>query len=191
MSEFQNFFIAGEFCLDICNTFDHLHTPPESDLFSDRAMVLRWAKVAGVLPANNKNFPLADERFYKKLLGTRALLFKVFIPFTHAALPSKSDLDSLNTLVQEKNAKVKIILDGKRFSSIFDTEDTFEKIEFEAIHGASELLLSIIPGRLKQCEGCGWLFYDRSRTHARRWCTMELCGNRAKARRHYERSRQT
>jgi predicted RNA-binding Zn ribbon-like protein len=36
-------------------------------------------------------------------------------------------------------------------------------------------------------EGCSWLFLDTSRNRSRRWCSMEDCGNRAKARRHYER----
>ncbi len=38
--------------------------------------------------------------------------------------------------------------------------------------------------RLKICpEGtCQWVFYDRSKNRSRRWCTMEVCGNRAKTR---------
>jgi len=35
-----------------------------------------------------------------------------------------------------------------------------------------------------------WLFIDRSRTHRRRWCSMQTCGNRHKARRHYQRIKQ-
>jgi predicted RNA-binding Zn ribbon-like protein len=39
--------------------------------------------------------------------------------------------------------------------------------------------------RLKLCSSqlCRWAFYDRSRNHSSRWCTMASCGNRAKARR--------
>jgi predicted RNA-binding Zn ribbon-like protein len=39
--------------------------------------------------------------------------------------------------------------------------------------------------RIKECGGhaCGWLFYDRSKNNRRRWCEMEVCGNRAKQRR--------
>ncbi len=38
--------------------------------------------------------------------------------------------------------------------------------------------------RLKAChaETCRWVFYDRSRNESRRWCSMEICGNRNKAR---------
>ncbi|HET7339638.1 MAG TPA: CGNR zinc finger domain-containing protein [Candidatus Dormibacteraeota bacterium] len=39
--------------------------------------------------------------------------------------------------------------------------------------------------RLKLCtdDGCRWAFYDRSKNHSSRWCSMASCGNRAKARR--------
>jgi predicted RNA-binding Zn ribbon-like protein len=38
--------------------------------------------------------------------------------------------------------------------------------------------------RLKVCpnEACQWAFYDRSKNRSGRWCTMEVCGNRMKAR---------
>jgi predicted RNA-binding Zn ribbon-like protein len=41
--------------------------------------------------------------------------------------------------------------------------------------------------RLKAClnDACRWAFYDHSRNRAGRWCTMEICGNRSKARRAY------
>lgn len=38
--------------------------------------------------------------------------------------------------------------------------------------------------RLKACPGkdCGWAFYDHSRNQAGTWCSMSVCGSRAKAR---------
>jgi len=44
--------------------------------------------------------------------------------------------------------------------------------------------------RLKVCadETCAWAYYDVSRNASRAWCSMESCGNRAKARRHRRRS---
>ena len=38
--------------------------------------------------------------------------------------------------------------------------------------------------RLKACaaEDCLWAFYDSSRNRSRTWCSMEVCGNRAKTR---------
>jgi predicted RNA-binding Zn ribbon-like protein len=45
-------------------------------------------------------------------------------------------------------------------------------------------------GRLKLCGSstCRWAFFDRSRNHSSRWCTMASCGNRQKARRFRERA---
>ncbi|MDR7381806.1 CGNR zinc finger domain-containing protein [Promicromonospora iranensis] len=39
--------------------------------------------------------------------------------------------------------------------------------------------------RLKVCarDTCRWAFYDASRNHARRWCSMSGCGNYVKMRR--------
>jgi predicted RNA-binding Zn ribbon-like protein len=38
--------------------------------------------------------------------------------------------------------------------------------------------------RLKACRApdCHWAFYDRARNRSRAWCSMAVCGNRAKAR---------
>lgn len=46
------------------------------------------------------------------------------------------------------------------------------------------------PDRLKICPNCHWLFLDRSRNRSRAWCDMAVCGNRAKASRHYRRNRE-
>ncbi|MFE5336491.1 CGNR zinc finger domain-containing protein [Isoptericola sp. NPDC056573] len=46
------------------------------------------------------------------------------------------------------------------------------------------------PGRLRPCanDECRLFLLDRSRAGRARWCSMATCGNRAKARRHYERT---
>ncbi|WP_030055551.1 MULTISPECIES: CGNR zinc finger domain-containing protein [Streptomyces] len=45
--------------------------------------------------------------------------------------------------------------------------------------------------RIKQCahEACILYFFDTSQNGRRRWCRMAVCGNRAKAARHYEKAR--
>ncbi len=47
--------------------------------------------------------------------------------------------------------------------------------------------------RLKVCadDTCAWAYYDVSRNASRSWCSMQVCGNKAKARRHRERARAT
>ncbi len=56
-------------------------------------------------------------------------------------------------------------------------------------------VLSLMAGfdraRLRICGNCGWLFIDRSKNRSRIWCDMNVCGNRQKAARHYQRKRET
>jgi len=58
---------------------------------------------------------------------------------------------------------------------------------------AVDLLTHVDLAPLRACPpaegGCGWLFLDRSRARSRRWCVMEDCGARAKARRLNDRRR--
>ena len=47
------------------------------------------------------------------------------------------------------------------------------------------------PGRLRPCANpeCHLFLIDRSKPNSARWCSMAICGNRMKARRHYRRAR--
>lgn len=63
-------------------------------------------------------------------------------------------------------------------------------LETATAHSALRLSASAEPDRLKICPNCGWLFLDRSRNRSRAWCDMAVCGNRAKASRHYYRRRE-
>ena len=49
------------------------------------------------------------------------------------------------------------------------------------------------PGRLRACanDECRLFLIDRSKPNSARWCSMAICGNRMKARRHYRRAKAT
>ncbi|KQV63963.1 CGNR zinc finger domain-containing protein [Rhizobium sp. Root1220] len=57
-------------------------------------------------------------------------------------------------------------------------------------HSALRLVAMPEPERMKICGNCGWLFLDRSKNKSRTWCDMAVCGNRAKANRHYRRRKE-
>jgi predicted RNA-binding Zn ribbon-like protein len=54
-------------------------------------------------------------------------------------------------------------------------------------------LLRTAPDRIRACahEACTLHFFDTSRNGTRRWCSMAVCGNRAKASRHYARTKES
>jgi predicted RNA-binding Zn ribbon-like protein len=72
-----------------------------------------------------------------------------------------------------------------------DRHDGFESLLWPIARSAADLLTSEQRMRVHQCNGerCTWLFLDMSKNKTRRWCNMADCGNRAKARRFYERTR--
>jgi predicted RNA-binding Zn ribbon-like protein len=56
---------------------------------------------------------------------------------------------------------------------------------------AWDTLTKSSPGRLRPCANseCRLFLIDHSKPNSARWCSMAVCGNRMKARRHYQRSR--
>lgn len=56
---------------------------------------------------------------------------------------------------------------------------------------AWEALARRSPGRLRPCANgeCRLFLIDHSKANTARWCSMAVCGNRMKARRHYQRVR--
>jgi predicted RNA-binding Zn ribbon-like protein len=84
----------------------------------------------------------------------------------------------------------------------FDAEGGISlETESSGVDGAIARLLGIVLEsiehqtwtRLKACPGdaCQWAFYDRSRNSSGTWCTMSVCGNRAKARAYRKRAKKT
>lgn len=64
-------------------------------------------------------------------------------------------------------------------------------LDLATARSALRLVALSEPERLKICPNCQWLFVDQSRNRSRSWCDMAVCGNRAKARLHYRRSKES
>ncbi|MEW1775536.1 CGNR zinc finger domain-containing protein [Streptomyces sp. NPDC086777] len=113
--------------------------------------------------------------------------------------------DALAAIVDgpsEKGApSVDAVLAHGRIRVTFTTEGPGEVAEFDdPSWGPAWLavrnylsLLSTAPDRIRGCahETCVLHFFDTSRNGTRRWCSMASCGNRAKASRHYARSKES
>lgn len=184
------FFAGGMTCLDFCNTVEHLHTPPGYDFFSDRETIIEWGQAAGILPAATKDLRNKDQRIFKKALESRDLLIRLLTPLSQSESPKDADVKLFNKRLREASAHVILRKTGDDYELALEAHDPVERVTYEAIRSAADLLLRQEKGRVRQCSECGWLFYDATRNRSRRWCDMGTCGNRAKARRHYERVRQ-
>ncbi|WP_232664583.1 CGNR zinc finger domain-containing protein [Pseudonocardia sp. TRM90224] len=66
--------------------------------------------------------------------------------------------------------------------------------EHTPVHRWAVAAVDLLTGpdltRVHRCDGCNWLFVDRSRGTGRRWCSMVDCGTTAKKRRYVQRRRE-
>jgi len=87
---------------------------------------------------------------------------------------------------------LRVVREGRRFVwARGGAAPDLDAIRRAVAHDAADMLTSGPLERARECSGvrCAWLFLDQSRNGTRRWCDMSVCGNRAKARRHYRRTR--
>jgi predicted RNA-binding Zn ribbon-like protein len=57
------------------------------------------------------------------------------------------------------------------------------------IDATADLLTNAEASRIRQCESCVLHFFDTSKKGARRWCSMNICGNKLKVAAYQQRKR--
>jgi predicted RNA-binding Zn ribbon-like protein len=165
---------GGNLCLDFINTVsDRAGEPREHvETYGD---LLEFARQAGAMPpaeveelaAEATSDPAYATRVNAQALRTREVLYRIFRTIATENMPGDRDLAALNSILVDGLAKARLIREGDAY---------------------------LASGRLDRIRLCGsdtceWLFLDESRNRSRRWCDMSTCGNREKARRHYEKAR--
>jgi predicted RNA-binding Zn ribbon-like protein len=89
-------------------------------------------------------------------------------------------------------ARRRIVLRGGLVRWTWAEDGEFERVLWPVVQSMAEVLVEAADD-VRECPGdgtCGWLFVDRTKNRSRRWCSMQTCGNRAKARRYYRRTSQ-
>ncbi|HYR09186.1 MAG TPA: CGNR zinc finger domain-containing protein, partial [Longimicrobium sp.] len=86
---------------------------------------------------------------------------------------------------------LRVRAEGGEFAWGWEEGAELDRVLWPVVRDAAELLVSGDLRRVGKCCGdnCDWLYLDTSRNRSRRWCDMQSCGNRAKARRHYHRAK--
>jgi len=195
--------IGGHLALDFVNTVDWRADPTRRrDLLVAFEDLLAWAKASKLLGTAELRAMSAaarrDEAAATRSLGRvrrlREVLARVLAAAGRNTRPPDRDVRLLNAFLVAALRHRRLEIRGTTFFwSWTDGErDPFDSLIWPIVLAAAELLASDSRTQIRECagEGCGWLFLDTSRNRRRRWCTMESCGNRAKARRFYQRSRE-
>jgi len=154
----------------------------ESDAYPNRSTD-RLHLVAGRTPGLGKNA-------LQKAIQFREALFAIFSAVVeHRAIPG-NPLARLTFMLQDAMTHGRLVHNGRRFVWEWIGMDcNLESVLWPIARAAADLLLSDELVHLRMCasDDCAWLFLDHSKNQRRRWCDMKVCGNRVKARRHYER----
>jgi predicted RNA-binding Zn ribbon-like protein len=200
--EYQFEFSGGALSLDFANTGPNQKTPETgTDKIRDYADLLSWAVQSGELTtpdarklhaAANHSAPRASSAL-RKARELRQAIYNVFRAIAAQRAPATADLDVLNKYWRSASIHRSVAHAGGDFRRVWvmDEGDELERPLWPVIASAEELLTSGEVSLVRECgsESCSWLFLDRSRNKSRRWCDMKTCGNRAKAKRHYERAK--
>jgi predicted RNA-binding Zn ribbon-like protein len=121
----------------------------------------------------------------------RETLFSLLSDVAAGAVPTATQLKPLNAYLNSSLDHVRVAVTADGLTTTWWPENDLDLPVWQVAASAGAVVTSDDRGRLKQCPGeqCGWLFVDESSNQSRRWCDSRLCGNRARVRAHYERSR--
>ncbi len=191
--------VGGALCLDLVNTVGDRRSERSNEHLASYADLVMWSKHAGILlPRAAQRLvqeagkhPAEALQVLERAHALREALYRIFVAFVTAGKPKASDLGVLNeVLARMSGARIVPTESGYGWDWTHD-EKALDQVLYPIARSAAELLVSGDLSRVRECEGdnCGWLFVDTSKNRTRRWCSMDDCGNLAKARRHYRRVR--
>jgi predicted RNA-binding Zn ribbon-like protein len=193
---------AEVLCLDFVNTVDYHTTDRPVEYLVDAGVLVDWAVDAGAVDAELAagihawvdHHPERAEAQLAGLLARREALYRVLL----ARLPSRGwppatdrDLRLVAGWVAAARGHEVLVPDRGRWRWGWPAEASLRRTWWPVAASAGDLLTGDDLDRLGICDDpeCGGLFLDTSKNHSRRWCSMALCGNAAKSRRHAARVR--
>jgi predicted RNA-binding Zn ribbon-like protein len=191
---------GGALCLDFTNTWSD-RGRPETEKLCRYHDLLGFAQQAGLLTsAEETRLAGRAERHPRAAAAALALgrdlredLYRILSAIAASRAPAAADLARLNAALPEALSHLRLERRGTglawTWAALDAPEAPLDAPLWPILRSAAELLTSEERRQVRECAGgaCTWLFLDRSRNRSRRWCSMETCGNRAKAKRHYHR----
>lgn len=178
-------FVGGRIALDFVNTEGMADGALVDRVPTDLA-VSRWARAAG-LPVKLEG----DAATRHADVGTlRGAAREVFESLLAERPPAEVSLATINRVLAWPRPAPRLRARDGGFARVPRPLDVPGVLQAVA-EDVAELLCGDDRERIRGCEhdDCVLLFVDRSRQGGRRWCSMKLCGNRAKAAAHRRRNR--
>jgi predicted RNA-binding Zn ribbon-like protein len=191
--------VAGHLALDFANTLDYRYDPDRLiDLLPSYERFLAFCgQSAVVTAAQMRKFLDGLSEFdaqglLKEVIEFREAFYSMILSAVQGRSPDQSHLRTFNRFLSGARLVDEIEWHKRGFVRGYrEVTETPGSPLWLVIEAATVLLTSSDLHHIRECseETCRWLFLDRSRNHSRRWCDMQLCGNRSKAKRFYARTR--
>ena len=182
--------LGGLLCLDFVNSIDPRYGDDRVEFLPDYPAIVEWAVWAGAWPADRRDDPLdADRRqaddVYERALALRDDLHVLLGPRRRLGDTTR-ELLRFNKELRGAARYAELRAHDGRYVPGWTTSGAPDEVLRAVVFSAAELMVSPSLARVRECDGgnCGWLFLDTSKAGRRRWCSMHICGNRAKAQRH-------
>jgi predicted RNA-binding Zn ribbon-like protein len=191
--------VGGHVVIDLVNTVNARDGDPE-DWLDGYPRLLEWAELTdsfepGALRRLERHASrdlAGAARALRSIKELREALHGILSAIGEGEPPPEDDVRRLERSWKGAVAHGRIdVSSGEARIRVEVKTSGLTYLEHELAIRAIELLWSLPRERTRVCAGprCGWLFVDRSKAGRRRWCDMATCGNAAKSRRHYQRSR--
>lgn len=188
--------VAGNLALDFANSVHDHGAPDPQDDFKTYDDLVDWCAQTGLIDTKqrrelHRKNPAEAKRDFERTLQLREAIYAIVVSRLRGKPPPTEALHCLNRHFGRAMAAARLQSVGKHFELTWGINGSgLEPVWGEIARSAVGLLTSGKLRRVRQCEGdsCTWLFLDTSRNGLRRWCDMQACGNRAKARRFRQRT---
>jgi predicted RNA-binding Zn ribbon-like protein len=189
-------FVANRPILDFLNTKPVLADGP-TELLSDAHALERWLIASGMVTSPRMKSRLRSWRkspdaaaFLAELIAFREKLRSAVVRIESGSLPSNSFLAEVNSLLLQYPRQTLLTgRDGKIFRETFFEPRRLSDFWAPIIDATADLLSEADTSRLRKCESCVVHFFDTSKKGSRRWCSMNICGNKLKVAAYQKRRR--
>jgi predicted RNA-binding Zn ribbon-like protein len=193
-------FTGNRLCLDFANTVHDRASNPQ-ELLNSYKDLLTWGREAHLLSApavamlseKASGQPQVAAIVLERALDLREAMFRIFAAQSGGAAPAGEDLSRLNRELARALGQLRLVRGQEDYTWDWtNQEQELDSVLWPVVRSAAEMLTSaeLYDVRICASDNCSWLFLDTSKNHSRRWCDMKSCGNRAKARRHYNQKKQ-
>jgi len=130
---------------------------------------------------------------FEEVLRFRAVLHTMVEAIAHSEPVTGSTVHAINSQLRKLNGYTEVLRLEEGFTKRFALDiRTPSHVLAPVAEAAADLLCYGNPAYVKKCENpdCVLYFYDGTKNHSRRWCSMKACGNRTKVAAFYQRQRQ-